>query len=206
MTCGHWPWVFFIWGAEMAKKYLQILSTRSTAIGTLRFGVIYTLDDTDPRVGKVIKALTNNGTKAAPKRPAGKLLTESEVDFAKAEVQSLIPPEDATASDGEDFSDVLSELGERARSAEDKVTLLEGELGKSGEDVIRLNGELKAQGKLQIAVDARVKQLEGDLKLAGEEHDVTRGELAAKVTALEISTEEIQRLNARVLELESKDK
>ncbi len=84
----------------MAIKYLKILSSRKTVIGHLRFGIVYALDDTDARVTNVIKALTDKGTKDAPKRPAAVVLSKKEVEAEAAAVESLVPdPEQANATE-----------------------------------------------------------------------------------------------------------
>lgn len=72
----------------MAEIYLQMNGTRRTAIGMLRFGVIYKLDDADMRMVKVINALT---AKPESGEPAATRLTKKKATSAKQAIESLVP-------------------------------------------------------------------------------------------------------------------
>lgn len=128
----------------MATKYLEILSTRHTPVGTFRFGMIYKVDDTERRMADVIKSLTNKGTEDRPKNPAAKLLTQKQAAAAKAAVESLVPkedPENSTDAALRAKGDVDDKL---AKAKKDMAELVQG-LKKAKADIHELTQGIEAE-------------------------------------------------------------
>lgn len=145
--------------------YVKPNSTRHTAIGTLRFGVVYKLDATDLRVETVVAALSGGDN------PVLEKLTEDQVKDLNSDVVSL---ESTSEVETVKFDDGSQVENEQLRKDLEQSTL---EL-KASQDIAadmkqRLTGaekELSETQDLLKAADAERLQAVSDLDAANAAH------------------------------------
>lgn len=116
--------------------FVQPRSTRHTKIGTLRMGVIYSLDEKDRRVAAAIEPLLAGDT------PVLERLTDKEAKKRKSEVASLVPKAEAKATSAVQVKALTAENADLAA----KVESLEAELADPELLAVRL-AELEDAGK-----------------------------------------------------------
>jgi len=176
MPCAR-PFPLIMKGQDMAQIFLEMKGTRRTAIGNLRFGVIYRLDNRDARVDKVIKALTDKGTKAQPKRPAAVVLSEKDVKARRAATESLIPePEVVSATDqalrsGADAKKVIADQRKEIAALKKAATTAASEI------------TVLTEGKATAL--ARVAELEASMADLSTASDAAMADAAARIAELE---------------------
>lgn len=164
----------------MGTKNLKILSTRHTAIGSFRKGVIYHLDDKDYRVVKVIKNLTDKGSKENPKTPAAILLSDDDVKKARSEVETLVPKAEAfnTMEQLAQARAAIEELTDGLTKAKAAIDEKSDSLDHASVQITELQSANVAEKKRADEAEARVATAEADLQDAEKKLEATQAEIA----------------------------
>ena len=145
--------------------FVKLKSTRHTAIGTLRMGVVYKLDGTDHRVKKAINPLIE--AKVAV------VLSEEEAAKAAAETLKIKDGQDAGKADADaviegvvaEARDVIATAKAAQAAAEAKVAAVEAERDELGGKLKRTFDQMEASkseadrqiAALQAEIDALKK-------------------------------------------------
>jgi hypothetical protein len=135
--------------------FVKCLSTRHTAIGTLRFGVVYEPDMKNGRIAKVINALLD--VKPSPLEK----LTKKQAEAEKAGVLSLMPAEGEQDQIGEMVPAKAASDALDAKQAELDAALVEIEglqTAKAEGDEIAAKALDAKQAELDAAQD-EIKEL-----------------------------------------------
>lgn len=172
----------------MATKYLKMNRSLKTRIGLLRFGITYSLDDSEKRVADVIKATTDKGTKDKPKIPAGVLLTKKKVDEERSAVESLVPIEEPISLSGDvaqNLSDALEAI-ERLKKA--NVELTEADAGKA-KQIEALTEQVADLEKAMEDLAAAHEDAANAAKTAMEEADDALAKAAEEINDLNSALE-----------------
>lgn len=198
------------------KKLLIVSSTRRTKIGTLRPGIVYTLDGSKPKIQEVLTWLTEGKDSSGVKRtePIGKILTQDEADKfmasrAQEQAKELSLDKEAQAEGkGAINTANLTGLSQRADKAEAKVKSLEDQLQAAKE--IASASQTRAEtaekdmadqsGMLEASESsiASLNTLVADLKKQAETAEV---ELVAKKEDLKTSEDRVSGLTVEVADL-----
>ncbi|MEY8117641.1 hypothetical protein AB9F26_05140 [Falsihalocynthiibacter sp. BN13B15] len=151
---------------------IKMNSTRHTAVGTFKFGVIYNVDERDPRVAKALKGLRAGAT------PAATVLTEKQAKKLNAEVKSLAPLPAASFS-AQDADVLQKELSATQATLEE----LQGTAGDLASKVAAQDAENIALTAAVAALSDERKQLEDDLAAMAAEADTLKSTLENERTA-----------------------
>lgn len=169
-------------------KILKINSTRTTAIGTLRRGTVVRVNDSDPRVSKIIKSLTKGDN------PAVKVISEAEAEKIATKVQSLEPKREGKKAEVKVRDAVAAQ-----KAAEKRLAEREEELRLAKEGI----AELEKSGD-------KIAELEAAVEKADKDRDSARAAQAAAEQALDDAKTEISEgakalaeAHARIAELEA---
>lgn len=129
--------------------HLLIHSTRNTAIGMLRKGVVYKLDDKDHRVRKVVANLTKG------KPAAAKVLSEKELEAHLAAVESLVPK-----AEGKKAPEKIADLKKAAAKAEKDREDAEAAQAAAEQALDDAKSEISESAKALAEAQQRIAELE----------------------------------------------
>jgi chromosome segregation ATPase len=162
--------------------HVKILSTRHTAIGTLRRGVIYNFPEDHRDAHKAIKPMLD------AKPPAAVRLTSEQVEAETAAVESLARIEEPLDTD---VIDEVAELEARLQIANDDAEKQAGELRTA-------IGERDAATVRADKAEARATDLTGEVSAAQGRASEAEAKLGEQVTALEAAAETIATLKGEL--------
>lgn len=167
-------------GFKLVRGHMLIKmnSTRHTAVGTFKFGVIYNVDERDPRVAKALKGLRAGAT------PAATVLTEKQAAKLKAEVTSLAPPPPAKIS-AQDVVALQSELATSMAALEES----QGQTGVLSQKVETQDAEIVELTAAVAALSGERTQLEEDLAAMSAEAGTLKATLESERKAAVAKTD-----------------
>ena len=170
-------------------KFLIVDSTRKTSIGTFRPGILYTVDENQPRNKTVLNALVYGKDEHGRKKfePVGSYLTEAEAEAFRKERS-----QEAAKEKGADQT-VPAEQKSTLLTAD--VTGLKAEIASKTKAIEKLQKDLQVEKDSSFDLEAKLTNAEAALR--GQEEALATAEqkcvdLEAEVTSLKSALEQAQ--------------
>lgn len=155
---------------------IKVNSTRHTAIGTLRRGIVYDLDVKDHKIKKAITPLLKG------ENPALEEITAKEAKKIAAEVISLVPDEDAA---GLSEKEKLAKAETRVKDLEKDLAASARALEKTDEAQKILDQELAEEAKRATQADRDREEALTQAEEATQRADAAEAEVARLTAELE---------------------